>query len=377
MSGRSKSDPERAALESAFARARDGAAPMLPPVLRERLEVVLEAAESGKNKAALAVVATLLVRKAARPEQNIRFHQAGMPGGFSGRGLDERLVTPFMKTNHFPAMISGSGWLTRSIGQPLPYNADYPGNIRPPAVKSAFLGAVDEIQSGRAGAEDALAFLLAELIARRDASAGIKLNRPVNLTVAQIIARLTAHFARPNSARLPTLAVHAVYQRLTAEMERYNGCSLLPLEPHTAADGKTGALGDVQVNDADGLPVEAVEIKHNIPLTAALVRDCRKKFQTASVRTFYLLSTSDKNIVGGEEIKAEIDDIRRNHGCQMIVNGITPTLKYYLRLLKDASAFVNAYVAHLETDPAINYALKEAWNELGGDNAPVVHKHGA
>lgn len=259
MSGRSKSDPERAALESAFARVRDGAAPTLPPILRERLEVVLEAAESGKNKAALAVVATLLVRKAARPEQNIRFHQAGMPGGFSGRGLDERLVTPFMKTNHFPAMISGSGWLTRSIGQPLPYDADYPGNIRPPAVKSAFLGAVDEIQSGRARAEDALAFLLAELIARRDASAGIKLNRPVNLTVAQIIARLTAHFARPNSARLPT---------------------------------------------------------------------------------------------------------------QMIVNGVAPTLKYYLRLLKDASPFVNAYVAHLETDPAINYALKEAWNQLGGDNSP-------
>ena len=371
MSGSRKPDPESAALKAAFARAQAGPAPALPSAMREHLETILDAAQSGKNKAALAVVATLLTRKAAIPEQDIRMHQAGMSGGFSGRGLDERLVTPFMKANNFPAMTSGSGWLTRSIGMPMPYGPDYRGNVRPPAVKAAFLGAVDEIQSGRVDAANALAFLLAGLIVQRDASANIKLDRPVNLTVAQIIARLTAHFAatEPGAARLPTLAIHAVYRRLTAEMRRYEGCKLEPLQPHTAADEKTGMLGDVQVTDADGRAMEAVEIKHNIPLTAALVRDCYAKFKTSSVRTFYLLSTRDE-IADPEAVDRALADILRNHGCQMIVNGLVPTLKYYLRLLNDAGAFVDEYVAHLETDPAVNYALKEAWNQLGGDSSP-------
>lgn len=52
-------------------------------------------------------------------------------------------------------------------------------------------------------------------------------------------------------------------------------------------------------------------------------------------------------------------------------NGIAPTLKYYLRLLADAGAFVDAYVAHLESAPAVTYALKEAWNQLG--DAAAVH----
>ena len=304
----------------------------------------------------------MALKKAAAPAQDIRLHQKKMPGGFSGRGLDQRVTTPFLRSNDFSTRPS-SGWLNRSFEQEMPYDAGYPGNISPPAVKAAFLGAVDEIQSGRANAEDVLARLLAGLIVMRDASAAVKLHRPVNLTVAQIVGRLSAHFARPNSARLPTLAVHAVYQRLTAEMRRYDGCALLGLESHTAADRKTGTLGDVQVNGPDGLPMEAVEIKHNIPLTVGLVRDSRAKFQSVSVRTFYLLSTSDK-IVGAEEIDAEIADIRRNHGCEIIVNGIVPTLKYYLRMLEDARAFVDAYVSHLETDPAVNYALKEAWNQL-------------
>ena len=365
-SGSLKHAPEREALERAFARAREGGLAASPPMLaRERLNAIVDCAGDGSGgKGVLAVVATLLLKKFVSPKQDIRMHRADLPGGFSGRGLDEKVTTPFLKENNFPAMRSGSGWLTRSLANPAPFDLNYPGKIKPAWLKAAFLGVVDEAQSGRADAEGALAFLLARLVVQRDANTGISLGRPVNLTVAETVARLTAHFQRPHSARLPTLAIHAVYQRLTAEMRRYDGCVLLPLNPHTAADEKVGALGDVQVNDADGLPMEAVEIKHNIPLTAALVRDCRAKFQTTLVRTFYLLSTSDK-IVDAAEIKAEIGNIRDNHGCQMIVNGIAPTLKYYLRLLKDTGAFVNAYVTHLEKDPAVNYALKKAWDQPG------------
>ena len=369
VTGRKKSDSnaaERAALDAAHARALASGAPGLQGVARGNLEVIMDAAERKTNKSALHVIITLALKKAAVPEQDIRQHQKELSGGFSGRGLDERVTTPFLNSHHLSDKPS-SGWLTRSFEQMMPYDNGYPGSIRPRPVKAAFLAAVGEIQSGRIAAEEALVFLLAGLIKRRDANRGILLNRPTGRPVAEVIRRLAAHFGQPNSSRLPTLAVHAAYQCLVAEMRRYDGCKLRALEPHTAADTRTGALGDVQVDDADGKPMEAVEIKHNIPLTAELVRGCRAKFEATQVRTFYLLSTKER-LVNEAEIDGEIRRIQNGHGCHVIVNGVTPTLKYYLRLLANVDAFVSAYATHAEKDPAINYALKAAWNQWGEEN---------
>ena len=70
-----------------------------------------------------------------------------MEGGFSGRGFDTEHVTPFLRKNDFPFMASGSGWLTRSLEQPAPFNEDYPGQISPLAVKNAFLKLIQRAQT--------------------------------------------------------------------------------------------------------------------------------------------------------------------------------------------------------------------------------------
>ena len=48
----------------------------------------------------------------------------------------------------------------------------------------------------------------------------------------------------------------------------------------------------------------------------------------------------------------------------MIVNGVAPTLQYYLRLIGSTREFVDAYVTNLETDPSVTYQIKQAWNEI-------------
>ncbi|MGI9337594.1 MAG: DNA methyltransferase [Gammaproteobacteria bacterium] len=337
-----------------------------PMPLCRCLDVVLEHCETSRG--VLAVLMTLLLKKALAPQQDIRLHQAGMEGGFAGRGMDARTVTPFLKRNKFPAMQSGSGWLTRSLEQAAPYNMDYPGKIRPVVLKAAFLQAINEVQVNGACPKDAILYILAGLVRWRDMSSSIRLSRPNNLTIAQIVRRLRCHFdsGMRGAARLPVLAVYAAYQRLVLEMERYKDCQLPPLESHTAADQKTGSLGDVQVMDKQHLPMEAVEIKHGVRITPGLARDCYAKFRTTSVKTFYLLST-DSTLSDASEIEAIIDQIRREHGCQLIVNGILETLAYYLRLMKDTSAFVNAYVKCVEDDAAVNYDLKMAWESARGD----------
>ena len=60
-------------------------------------------------KAILAILTTLLLKKLVNPDQDIRLHQSGMSGGFRGRGLDSRIVAPFLKEKSFPHMQSGSG----------------------------------------------------------------------------------------------------------------------------------------------------------------------------------------------------------------------------------------------------------------------------
>lgn len=62
--------------------------------------------------------------------------------------------------------------------------------------------------------------------------------------------------------------------------------------------------------------------------------------------------------------KTDIRQVAQEHGCQLIVNGVDPTLQYYLRLIGSTREFVNAYVTNLEIDPSVTYRIKQAWNEI-------------
>ncbi len=95
-----------------------------------------------------------------------------------------------------------------------------------------------------------------------------------------------------------------------------------------------------------------------------MIDSAYQKFRTASVERYYILTTSPTQSYIG--MNDRIAEIRRDHGCQMIVNGVAPTLKYYLRLISDTRLFVHEYVSEIETDNDISYELKLRWNEVIG-----------
>ena len=317
-----------------------------------------------QSRAVLAVLVTLLLRKLHDPEQDIRLHQAQMEGGFSGRGLDERVVTPFLRANQFPYMRSGSGWLTRSLEQSRPYDLDYPGNMRPAAVKEAFLRLIDGVQRHGLSAENLLIDIFAGLIRFRDQNTNLILSRPVNLSITDAVDRVSQHHKTQmvGAARLPVLAMHAILSILTRETERYRDCTVLPLEHHTAADRRTNLVGDIHIVDSDNTLFEGYEVKHNIAITPGLVQTSFEKLQTTPIKRFYILTTYPHEDYS--EFALDIQNVARIHGSQLIVNGVDRTLMYYLRLIKDTSAFVDQYVSNLETDPSVTFQLKEAWNEI-------------
>ena len=318
---------------------------------------------SNDRKAVLAMTITLLLKKSIDIEQDITLHQQKMEKGFSARGFDSSYVTPFLKNNDFPYMISGSGALTRSLEQSLPYDLDYPGAISPSKLKKAFLQVINAIQVDGECPNAVLLYLLTKLIVIRDLDKNIKLTKPTNLSIKDMIAKIKEHFeVCKKGSRLPVLVIYAVYKVLIKEVSRYKNCTLCELQPHQSADAKSKFLGDVQINTAeDNMPFEIIEIKHNIKLTPALVNDCYKKFKKTQVNTYYLLSTNE-DIDNPEEVSNKIMEIYGNHGCQVIVNGIFSTLKYYLRLLKNQNTFWNIYIELLEEE--CNYDIKIKWQEL-------------
>ena len=316
------------------------------------------------NRGVLAVLITLLLKKVVEPDQDIRLHQTRMDGGFSGRGLDTAVVTPFLRDMSFPFMAAGSGWLTRSLEQPLPYNLDYPGRIRPAKVKEAFLSLVDGVQNHDLNSQDTLIRIFVGLIKFRDRNANLNLSRPVNLSVSEAVAKINRHHSAQTqgASRLPVLAIHAVLSILTKELDRYEGCQLLPLEHHTAADSRTNLIGDVHIVDSQGILFEGYEIKHNIPITSGMIQDSFDKFKTTPVDRFYILTTHHSDDYS--EFNADIRNIATTHGCQLILNGIDRTLLYYLRLIRNTREFVHQYVSNLETDPSVSFQLKDAWNQI-------------
>ncbi len=105
-------------------------------------------------------------------------------------------------------------------------------------------------------------------------------------------------------------------------------------------------------------------LPHKIVITPELVKHAFSKLMLHRTDRYYILTTANMDSANWDEINKEIDLIDRRHGCQVIVNGVYSTLKYYLRLLKDPAEFIERYVELLKTDDSVKYPQQVAWNDL-------------
>lgn len=323
-------------------------------------------AYSENNKGVLAVLTTSVAYKHFHPEQDIRRHQSSIEGGYSGRTFDSKHITPFLKQCRFPAMAE-SGWLTRSLEQKMPYDRNFKGAIKPDKLKNAFLTLLEMLEEKTVEPSAMLDYLLQALIIKRDKGV-VDLAMPCNLSIAELMVVLDrhfhAHYKAMGASRLPVLALYAIYQSLISDgIKRYEDKQLLPLESHTSADARSGRLGDIDLNDKDGNPFEAVEVKFDIPVSFNIVVNAVEKIHPTTVSRYYILST--KPMVEGdvEKIEQEVKQLKNTHGCQLVINGVMPTLKYYLRLLDNPNSFIRNYTQLLTTDGNIKFEQKQKWNE--------------
>ena len=142
--------------------------------------------------------------------------------------------------------------------------------------------------------------------------------------------------------------------------------SLAPLELHTTADLRSKKIGDIQVNRKDGTAFEGVEVKSDVSFTEHHVSSLAKKFRGQPVKRYYLLTTAKKYIKEGhgKSVYQQLKIARLNTGCQVIMNGIVPSLKYYLRLLNDTDKFIKDYTKLVGSDPSVQTKHKEIWVQI-------------
>ena len=340
-------------------------------ILPEEIFIYIQtiAQNCSKQKGVYTVLITLLVHKIIEPSQDIRYHQSSMPNGFSGRTIDTQYITPTLKELRLPAMAE-SGWLTRSLEQPYPYTLDYNGKINNKSVKQAFLNIIDFVEKNTEQAETATKLLicLVKQATQANRVSIVKLANSEKLNITTVINCLEAHFNHNYKAfgasKLPVLAFYAIYLRIVREVERYKGCTLKDLGSHTASDRTSKTAGDIEIFDKKKNLIEAIEIKYGKPINLQMVLNAKDKILKHNPRRYYIFSSADIKLDEKNKIQDEIEFIASNHGCQVIINGIIPTLKYYLRLIMSVEKFVEDYSSLVEQDKELQAIHKIQWNNI-------------
>lgn len=320
--------------------------------------------KAGSASAGFTNLVTGMAIKCAFPELDVRYHQTQIqdPVHFAHRVVSENIVAPWLRDNDFD--YAKSGWQTRTLERPKPYFLSYDENIS--QIKVPFLEAYNAIEEDGANPDDALAYLLFGQVKLRH-SKKIDLIEPRIDDIGTIVGFFENHFFASYQARgasrLPVLAVHSLYRLVMPQIKRFEGLGLANLELHSAADSQTGSTGDIELKAIDGSVFEALEIKHNISISEDLIVDVSKKLISNKVDRYYVLTTHSE-CGQNDTIKAKCREIMERTGCQVIANGVLPTMKYYLRLVNNPEGIFPYYTALLKSETAISFEHRVKWNDI-------------
>lgn len=286
-------------------------------------------------------------------------------GWFSGRTVSEKVIYPWLYERGLRT--AKSGWQTRTYERPKPYTLDYPENIA--IIKDSFLGILDVAFRKHSLRIEMVAYLL-----RKDlehCAKLTKLKKQVSksrvgneVLIVDVLDCLHTHFSKANTAHLPVVAIYSIYQLLIEQVAQYHAVKLSPLESHQASDLRTGAVGDIELVDSDGDVVEGIEVKHGMPIDLPIVITAEEKILKSKLKRYYILTTHDVCNPVDLRIHRVIRNVYREHGCQIIPNGVYPTIRYYLRMMKDPSQFLDTYSRNLANQEDVTTAQVEHWLEI-------------
>ncbi|MBF0228311.1 MAG: DNA methyltransferase [Desulfamplus sp.] len=339
---------------------------IIPDEVKEIINPLILKIES--DKSLVQVIVTSLLKKIISPEQDIRFHMAKFSNGYSARGLDTKVTTPFFK-KYFPKYANKeTAFLTKATRAEVIWTLDEGEKLplRSRQLVKPFLELIDKIQNNTVNLKNCLIYTLAKLYFLSQ-SDQIIFDNTIELAdfsdvinINTVIQMLSKHFDSRLSSRLPVIAIFSVYKQLFKTVKRFDNKVLRPLNVHTSSD-KHG-YGDVEIWNINETPFEMVEVKHKIPIDRNMIFDLIKKSENTTIQRYYILTTYENCFMNSDEeeyINKFILKIKKERNLEIIANGIIYSLKYYLRFIEDYHEFLKTYTDELIADAKKSTEVKE------------------
>lgn len=322
------------------------------------LEVIAKNAEN--RKGVFTVTVTSLFVKSQNPNQDTRLHQANMPGGYSGRSVDTKVVTPTLKKYDFPSMAE-SGWLTRSLEQNAPFDLSFPGKVNPKELKQAFLELLRESNEHRLNNYEALAFLLNRVrdkhVKPRLEAVGFESDSKISPLMAMTLLRdhWCSKYRGSGASRLPVLAVFCCLKHLVHAGNSAGFSSLLELENHTSPDLRSKALGDIEVLNDNGEISKVFEVKFGKSIGVSEIYEIGKKISGKNVDTYVAL-TDTQHDVDREELHEAILSVEKLSGARLVVQDTFSFLETSILYLPSVENYILDYLNLVKLDRSLKYA---------------------
>ncbi len=96
-------------------------------------------------------------------------------------------------------------------------------------------------------------------------------------------------------------------------------------------------------------------------------QNCRRYFEKIyryNPKRYYILTTLGIKEDDYDEIISRVHHLKMEHGCQLIINGLLPTLKYYLSLVDNLEEYLNIYSESIVNDSELKIVHKKMWVDI-------------
>lgn len=308
--------------------------------------------------------------KVHKPHLDIRkpYTEIGTEDCYSGRTYDEEYIQAFRNKYNLP-LNPTTAFLTpafRTYNQPLFETAKISG--RPKSVYYDLIGVLQDIQAEVHPPEDYLKEVLRLLVKLRNEQQEAirqrveRLAQRGELNLQLTIDLLSRHLRMPRASRLPVLVVAAVYDTAQEALgKRYTR-----LNPHTAADRPSDALGDIEIELLTEQRLLIVyEIKNRTLMQNDIDRAIEKLASRDTLPAEYAFVCT-KPIP--QEVRAYVAAVNaRRIGFEIQAYDCLEFVRHFLHLFREQSKkFLEKYRDLVLAEPlsAVNQKLKEKLLEL-------------
>jgi DNA adenine methylase len=328
------------------------------------------------NRAGARFLMACTLAKLDDPKLDIRkpfievYAGAAKKNAYSGRGYDEQYVFDIIRKHRLPCSATTAfltpGFRTKNIV----LTKDQKLRGRPAEMYGHILDILDAIHRRKLEARDVLDEAIRLLILERNQRQkrletlleGMRKDASeLPLSSEDIVKLVEQHLQCKHASRLPVLIVAAAYRAAAEKL----GESVLRLNPHTAADKQTGALGDVEITLlGDDKVVTTYEMKDKVVTKGDIDIAIEKIAQGAAIQNYIFITTESVDPEVRAYATAQYTELG---GVEIAILDCLSFLRHFLHLFhRIRTDFLNKYQELVLSEPesGVNQALKEAFLAL-------------